>query len=785
MSLVSPFRLVTLTIVTALFLPMLVQGPASADPPEGGDYGGNVRVAVLAPVSLNPSSAGQSNRIVHQLVYDSLARESPGTFLPEPWLATGWTIDEVAKTITFTLSSDARWSDGTPLTADDVVYSYQKAGYTATNQSAAVVVDLRNDPGGRFMDQGIYLPIAYKDGSSTFSFSGPFWANETAADHMTFAANMDYWKGRPYLDSIRYDYYANFSLAACAFVERRATFLGILLSGSDVNTVNYPCNRQLVNTTNLLPQLYFSMNPGLSVVYLGMNTAKPPLNYASLRLAITKALDRDGFTGGSLGSTPIKPYSDVADSFISPLNTYWFNTSIPEYRVPRAVVSNRVEKIFDDINLELDAAGFMDWNNDGWRESPSRDLFNLTFLHIKTETPAFVTTIADDLRRIGLNIVDRPVDTYADVNAAVAQDNFDLALNGLEAAHEPSFLYDHFHSSQIAGAGKNYFNYDDPTMDMLLEGMENSPTIATRQKYVKDAQNWIATHVPAAPILHFRALYVYDKLDYEGWVDQLGGIDNFWSFYNLRSIPRGSMRVQVSALVQGNRLNSGESTDIQVAVENETGPIVGANVEIQVTNGSVSNPVGVTDDTYGRYIATYTAAIVGSVTDVFITASVTKPGHSPALGQTAVAVHPGLRTMSVGVKLSPNTRNLASNEEISIELAVADSMDSSIMIPGAEVTISIVPDRAGGWLSLASGTTDSSGIFETKFKADVPVDTNFALQVRVKHSGYSDYTTSTGLIVTRRGGTPATPGPDATLLVAVVALLAFAYGVRRRKRGEN
>lgn len=56
--------------------------------------------------------------------YEGLITENPETAEVEPALAESWEISEDKKRITFTLRDGLKWSDGQPLTADDVVFSY-------------------------------------------------------------------------------------------------------------------------------------------------------------------------------------------------------------------------------------------------------------------------------------------------------------------------------------------------------------------------------------------------------------------------------------------------------------------------------------------------------------------------------------------------------------------------------------------------------------------------------------------------------------------------------------
>ena len=86
--------------------------------------------------SLDPAHGyTQTTGIVEQITYDTLVtfpKDSAATI--EPRLATSWTISEDGLTYTFTLR-DAKFSDGNPVTADDVVFSFNRLKYVKGNPS--------------------------------------------------------------------------------------------------------------------------------------------------------------------------------------------------------------------------------------------------------------------------------------------------------------------------------------------------------------------------------------------------------------------------------------------------------------------------------------------------------------------------------------------------------------------------------------------------------------------------------------------------------------------------
>jgi peptide/nickel transport system substrate-binding protein len=95
---------------------------------------------------------------VHASIYDSLVYYNSQTFKPEPQLATGWR--EVSPTqVRFSLRSGVKFSDGTPFTADDVVFSIHRAMANASNY--------------KVYTQGIDKVVKVNDSTVDFMMKGP------------------------------------------------------------------------------------------------------------------------------------------------------------------------------------------------------------------------------------------------------------------------------------------------------------------------------------------------------------------------------------------------------------------------------------------------------------------------------------------------------------------------------------------------------------------------------------------------------------------------------------
>lgn len=94
----------------------------------GGESGDDPASANLYlyqnPVQFNPLAPGQgAEQLTMSLVYDGLFNVGPD-FEPVPRIAESWEVSDDATTYTFHLRDGLQWSDGEPITADDVVFTY-------------------------------------------------------------------------------------------------------------------------------------------------------------------------------------------------------------------------------------------------------------------------------------------------------------------------------------------------------------------------------------------------------------------------------------------------------------------------------------------------------------------------------------------------------------------------------------------------------------------------------------------------------------------------------------
>src|SRR5206468_9284752 len=98
--------------------------PTAAASAAQAQQGGTVTIPIAADPTLNPwhPNAFVESIFVNRVLFDGLTK--PGKDLnPAPDLATSWEAATDGLSWTFKLRTDAKWSDGQPFSADDVLFT--------------------------------------------------------------------------------------------------------------------------------------------------------------------------------------------------------------------------------------------------------------------------------------------------------------------------------------------------------------------------------------------------------------------------------------------------------------------------------------------------------------------------------------------------------------------------------------------------------------------------------------------------------------------------------------
>ncbi len=200
----------------------------TAVPPPEGPKGTLVRALTTFPNSLDlPQAAERQASTTAWQLYDSLVWLNDENAI-EPALAERWDISDDGTEYTFYLRQDVTFHNGEPFNADAVVFSWERAkdaGFEYSDQwQEADSVEKIDDytvkittpePNALFFsilaDAWAIIPPGYFEEVGQAGFdeapmgTGPYkFVEWVKGDHITFEANLDYWRGAPKIQTVSF-----------------------------------------------------------------------------------------------------------------------------------------------------------------------------------------------------------------------------------------------------------------------------------------------------------------------------------------------------------------------------------------------------------------------------------------------------------------------------------------------------------------------------------------------------------------------------------------------------
>lgn len=394
-------------------------------------------------------------------------------------LATSYEVNEAGTIWTVKMRDDVKFSDGQPLTATDVVFTFE----TATNNGA--VVDLNSvrkveavdnytvrftlkEPQSTFINTliatGIVPKHAYdKDYAENPIGSGPYQLVQwDKGQQLIVKANPQYYDEQSYFNKITFLFLnedASFAAAKAGTVDLAyipAAFSNQKVTGMRLESI------QTVDNRGIVFPFVKSGNVRADGAPIGNDVTADP----AIRHAINIAVDRKALVDGVLEGQGTPAYTSVD-------GLPWWN--------PETVIK---DGDMDGAKRLLEEAGWKDTDGDGIVEKGSlKAEFTLYYLASDTIRQSLAITVADMMKPLGINI--RLEGGSWDTISKQMYSNAVLLGWG---SHDPHEMYN-IYSSEAAGL--DYYNtgyYSNKTVDEYFEKALHATTEAEAIEFWKKAQ---------------------------------------------------------------------------------------------------------------------------------------------------------------------------------------------------------------------------------------------------------------------------------------------------------
>jgi len=455
------------------------------------------------------------------LVYMNPLQQGKNT----PMLAASYSWGAGNKSLTFTIRSGVKFSDGVPLTAADVAYTFNLTKkYPALDLTGAwsvlssVTATGPNTVTMKFStvavpyfyyiaDQTPIVPehIWSKIANPTTDpikspvGTGPYLMGKCSPANITYTANPHYWQpGEPKISKIQYPAYTSNNTANNDLANGNAQWGAQYIPGIKAFY------------TSKSPNFHYWFPPTVNVSLIP-NLTNPLLSNVKVRQAISYAIDRGQVStvGESGYEPPANQTGIVTPTFSSTLNNSALSSWGDGYDPAKA-------------KALLASAGYH--MSGGVMTNAAGQKLSFTVMNIGdySDWVASMQVIQQDLKAVGIQLAPENLSNTA-FEAALFNGKYQLAYFD-QQTFGPSAYYElnnWLNSANTAPVGKvaasNYERYSNKTTDALLDQYATTTSTADQQTILNKIQQVMLTDVPVIPVVEAVDWYQYNTGAFNGW----------------------------------------------------------------------------------------------------------------------------------------------------------------------------------------------------------------------------------------------------------------------------
>lgn len=465
------------------------------------------------------------------LQYATLTDKAADDFANVPGLAESWETSDDGLTHTYTLRSGLTWSDGEPLTADDVAWTVNTSrdqewfnhSSITTNLTAEAVDDTTvritssvPDPKLPTMDAYI-LPkhiweAAAADDITAFDAldgvgSGPFTLQEwKPGQEWTMVANPRFWQGTSPIDRIVFRVFTDGAAMVTALEN------GELDAANDIPAEQFASLGDAPDVVTVAGAQGGFSELAMNGMAGGIGDGHPALQDLDVRHAIAMSIDRQQL------------FDRVAKGIGLPLHT--LGVSPLQEWLPEIPEADRLDYDPAAANALLDSKGYLDTDGDGVREMPDGGQ-QLVFRYAErsegTTGAATRELITGWLREVGIGT---EVSVYDDsqLGQVVAEGTYDLFVWGWTPFVDPDPMLSYFTCDQVTtdadSPGYNDANWCSDEYDALYAQQKVELDRDKRIDLVHQMLRLFYTESTYVVLYHDADTQAYRTDRFDGWLRQ-------------------------------------------------------------------------------------------------------------------------------------------------------------------------------------------------------------------------------------------------------------------------
>lgn len=481
----TKFKFSLNTILLCIFLVSCTDNKVGA-PNYAGNYskedGGRLINAMTGePSNLIAMIAGDSaSSAIAGNIFNSLLKYNEQlNYAPE--IAESWDISSDQKTITFRIKKGLTWSDGSPLTSKDVMFTWKlvtnpntrtpygsdyqlvKKATTPDAHTFTVTYEERYAPALDTWASLHILPehlLKNEDINNTYFSRNPIGSSYYMLDdwksgqQVALKANPLSINGKANINN----------LISRVIPDTSSQFLELTADNIDLMSIN-PIQYQRVfpNRTDLTKKISLYKEMGNGYTYLGFNNKKAPFNDVRVRKALNYAIDKDEIIKGvllGLGEPLSSPYKP---------GTRWNNAELKPYPYNK----NKAISLLQEVGYHK--------NDNGFLEKNGRVLKFEILTNQNKQREMTAVIIQRRLKEIGIDVSIRVIEWASFINQFIKTGEFDVVLLGWSLSLDPD-QYNIWHSSQQGPGQFNFLGYENKSVDRLLEKGRKELDVNKREK---------------------------------------------------------------------------------------------------------------------------------------------------------------------------------------------------------------------------------------------------------------------------------------------------------------